>query len=111
MVPRKNAVLLEEEFIAGTVAGCLFHNDSITNTSAGKLEEFANVFEHVDRTADLGARTLKELCAEYEVGVKDVVALLKQHGVEATPDLTFGAVAEAAGVSVAELFALVSSNL
>ncbi len=111
IVPSKNAVLLEKDFIAGTVTGCLFHNDSISNTSAGKLEEFANVFEHVDRSADLGKRTLKELCAEYEVSVKDVVALLKQHGIEASPDLTFGAVAEGAGVSVVELFALVSSNL
>ena len=42
---QKNAVSLEPGFIAGTVTGCLFHHDLISNTSAGTLELVANVFE------------------------------------------------------------------
>jgi hypothetical protein len=108
---RKNAVSLEPGFIAGTVTGCLFHHDSIANTSAGKLELAANVFEPEARSTDLGKRTLKGLCAEFEVAVADVVALLKQHGIDAGPDSTLDAIAEESGMSPAELFALVSNNL
>jgi len=111
IVGRKTAVSLEDGFLAGTVTGCLFHNDSITNSSQGKLELFANVFEPQDPGSYLGNHTLKELCAEYEVGVENVIALLKQHGIEAKPDSTFETIAKEAGLSPSELFALVASNL
>ncbi len=93
------------------MTGCLFHHDSISNTSAGKLELAANVFEPAVPAADLGKRTLKGLCAEFEVAVADVLAILKQHGIDAGPNSTLDAIAEESGMSPAELFALVSDNL
>ena len=71
----------------------------------------ANVFEPVPPAADLGKRTLKGLCAEFEVAVEQVVAFLKQRGIDAGPDSTLDAIAEQSGMSPAELFALVSNNL
>ncbi len=41
----KNAVLLEDKFISGTITGCIFRNDTVVNTSKGKLEMAANIFE------------------------------------------------------------------
>jgi hypothetical protein len=105
------AVSLEPGFIAGTVTGCLFHQDLISNTSAGKLELAANVFEQRTRPADLGKLTLKKLCAEHEVAVADVLAILKRHGIDAGPNNTLDAIAEETGMSPAELFAMVANNL
>ncbi len=108
---QKNAVSLEPGFIAGTVTGCLFHHDWISNSSTGKLELAANVFEPETRLADLGKLTLQELCAKHEVGVADVLAILKQHGIDAGPNTTLDTIAEETGMSPAELFALVANNL
>ncbi len=69
------------------------------------------MFEPQDPGSYLGKHTLKELCAEYEVGVADVIALLKQHGIEAKPNSAFETIAKEAGLSPSELFALVTSNL
>ena len=41
----KNAVLLEDKFISGTITGCIFRNDTVVNNSKGKLEMAANIFE------------------------------------------------------------------
>lgn len=41
----KNTVLLEDKFISGTITGCLFRNKTIKNTSKGKLQISANIFE------------------------------------------------------------------
>lgn len=41
----KNTVLLEDKFISGTITGCIFRNKTIVNTSKGKLEMAANIFE------------------------------------------------------------------
>lgn len=107
----KNAVSLEPGFIAGTVTGCLFHQDLISNTSTGKLELAANVFEKEAQSTDLGTLTLKSLCAKYEVAVAEVLAILKQHGIDAGPNSTLEAIAEESGMSPAELFALLADNL
>jgi hypothetical protein len=45
MQPTKKMISLEGDFIAGTITGCLFRNDQVSNTSNAKLEMFANVFE------------------------------------------------------------------
>jgi hypothetical protein len=45
MQPAKKMISLEGDFIAGTITGCLFRNDQISNTSNAKLEMFANVME------------------------------------------------------------------
>ena len=108
---RKNAVSLEPGLIASTVVGCLFHNDTIANTSEGEVEMAANVFEPAVPAAVLGKRTLKSLCAEFEVSVDEVVAFLKQRGLDAGPDSTLDAIAEESGMSPAVLFNLVSDNL
>lgn len=42
---KKNTVLFEKDFIAGTITGCQFRNSSITNRSNGKLELSANIYE------------------------------------------------------------------
>ncbi len=109
--PRKNAVSLEPGLIASSVVGCLFHSDTIANTSDGKVEMAANVFEPAVPAALLGKRTLKSLCAEVDISVERVVAILKQRGIGAGPDSTIAAVAEESGMSPAELFTLVSDNL
>lgn len=41
----KRTVLLEDRFMAGTITGCLFRNNTITNTSQGELELSANTYE------------------------------------------------------------------
>ena len=41
----KHAVLLEDRFLAGTISGCLFRNNTVANKSEGKVEMTANVFE------------------------------------------------------------------
>lgn len=108
---RKNAVSLEPGLIASTVVGCLFHYDTVTNTSEGKVEMAANVFEPVVPAGVLGTRTLKSVCAEFEVSVDEVVAFLKQRGIDAGPDSTLDAIAEESRMSPAELFTWVSDNL
>ncbi|NDV61577.1 hypothetical protein G0Q06_03860 [Puniceicoccales bacterium CK1056] len=45
MQPSKKLISLEGDFIAGTITGCLFRNDQISNTSNAEVEMFANVFE------------------------------------------------------------------
>ncbi|MEI2723995.1 MAG: hypothetical protein V9H26_10790 [Verrucomicrobiota bacterium] len=108
---QKNAVSLEPGLIASTVVGCLFHYDTVTNTSEGKVEMAANVFEPEVPAGVLGTRTLKSLCAEFEVSVDEVVALLKQRGIDAGPDSTLDAIAKESRMSPAELFTWVSDNL
>jgi hypothetical protein len=41
----KKSVILEKNFVAGTITGCQFRNGSITNSSKGRLELFANIYE------------------------------------------------------------------
>jgi hypothetical protein len=41
----KKTVLLEDKFISGTITGCLFRNKTIENSSKGKVEMAANIFE------------------------------------------------------------------
>ena len=91
--------------------GCLFHSDTIANTSDGKVEMAANVFEPAVPAAVLGKRTLKSLCVDVDISVEQVVAILKQRGINAGPDSTIEAIAEESGMSPAELFTLVSDNL
>jgi hypothetical protein len=110
IVARKNAVSLESGFVAGTVTGCLFHHDSIVNTSTGKVEMAANVFEPAASAADLGKRTLNSLCAEFEVEVAEVMAFLKQLGLDARPHSTLDSLAEQSGMSPVELYTLVSNS-
>jgi hypothetical protein len=109
--PQKNAVLLEPGFIAGTITGNLFRQDLISNTSTGKLELAANVFEEVPQANDLSTLTLQIVCARYEVSVSQVLAILKQHGVDADPNTTLETLAKENGLSPAELFTLVSDNI
>jgi hypothetical protein len=41
----KRTVQLEDKFIAGSITGCLFRDNTITNLSGGTLELFANTYE------------------------------------------------------------------
>jgi hypothetical protein len=45
MNDKKKTVLLEDKFISGTITGCLFRNKTIENSSKGKVEMAANIFE------------------------------------------------------------------
>jgi len=109
--PRKNAVLLEPGLAASTIVGCLFHCDTIANTSEGKVEMAANVFEPAVPAAVLGKCTLERLCADFDISVEEVVGLLKQRGIDARPDSTLNAIVKESGMSPAELFAFVAENL
>ncbi|MBM4153255.1 MAG: hypothetical protein FJ220_07020 [Kiritimatiellaceae bacterium] len=42
---KKNTMLFEKDFKAGTITGCQFRNHSISNQSKGTLELSANIFE------------------------------------------------------------------
>jgi hypothetical protein len=42
---KKKTVLLEDKFISGTITGNLFRNNTIVNSSKGKVEMAANIFE------------------------------------------------------------------
>jgi hypothetical protein len=45
MQTEKKSIILEDKFISGTTTGCIFRGPKIENTSSGKLEMGANVFE------------------------------------------------------------------
>jgi hypothetical protein len=111
VAPRKCAVSLEPGLIATTVLGCLFHSDTIANTSDAKVEMAANLFESVDPAAALRERTLKSLCAEVDISVEQAVAILKKRGIDAGPTSTIGSIIEQSGLSPAELFSFVADNL
>lgn len=109
--PFRFAVSLEPGLVAGTVVGCLFHSDTVADKSEAKVQLAANVFEPAAPAAVLGMRTLKSLCAEVDISVEHVVALLKRRGIIAGPDDTLKALAEKSGLSPAQWVTLVSDNL
>lgn len=111
VAPQKNAVSLEPGLVAGTVVGCLFHSDTIADTSKAKVEMAANVFEPAAPAAVLGNRTLRSVCTEVDIPVEQVVAILKRRGLRAGPDDTIKSISEGSGMSLAELFTLVAENL
>lgn len=111
VAPQKNAVSLEPGLIAGSMVGCLFHSDTISNTSNAKVEMAANVFEPAVPSAVLGKRTLESLCAEVDISVRQVLAILKHRGIDAQADDSIEIIAKESGMSPAELFTLVSDNL
>lgn len=41
----KKSIILEDKFISGTITGCIFRGPKVENTSSGKVEMSANVFE------------------------------------------------------------------
>jgi len=41
----KKSIIIEDKFISGTITGCIFRGPKIENTSSGKLEMAANIFE------------------------------------------------------------------
>jgi hypothetical protein len=108
--PRKNAVLLEPGLVSSSVVGCMFHSDTVEDRSHGKVEMAANVFEPEVPAAELGKRTLKSVCTDVGISVEPVVAILKQHGIDAGPDSTIETIAKESGRSPAELIKLLKDH-
>jgi hypothetical protein len=45
MQTEKKSIIAEDKFISGSITGCIFRGPKVENTSSGKLEMGANVFE------------------------------------------------------------------
>ena len=108
---KKQAVLFEKDFIAGTVTGSLFHNDTISNTSKGKVELMANIIEDAKPGIDLTKAVLKDICNMYELKITDVLNILQSQGVKAEPDMTIEDIAEENKISAVDVFNILSSHL
>jgi hypothetical protein len=52
----KKTVLMENKIISGTITGNLFRNNTIVNSSKGKVEMAANIFEAENPKLDLSKR-------------------------------------------------------
>ena len=77
---KKQAVLFEKDFIAGTVTGSLFHNDTISNISDGKVELMANIIEDAASNIDLTKADIIDICKMYEFKITDVLNILIESG-------------------------------
>ena len=108
---KKQAVLFEKDFISGTVTGSLFHNDTISNISKGKVELSANIIEDAKPEIDLTKAILKDICIMYELKTTDVLNILKSQGVKAEFDMTIEDIAKRNKISAVDVFNILSSHL
>jgi len=108
---KKQAILFEKKFIAGTVTGSLFHNDTISNISDGKVELMANIIEDAASNIDLTKAKLRDICKMYEFRITDVLTILKSQGVKAEPDMSIEDIAEENKISAVDVFNILSSHL
>jgi hypothetical protein len=108
---KKQAILFEKKFIAGAVTGSLFHNDTISNTSKGKVELMANIIEDANPEIDIAKAILKDFCKTYELNIKDVINILKSQGIKAEPDMSIEDIAKENKISAMALFNTISSHL
>jgi hypothetical protein len=108
---KKQAVLFEKDFISGTVTGSLFHNDTISNISKGKVELMANIIEDAASNIDLTKAKLIDICKMYEFKITDVLTILKSQGVKAEPDMSMEDIAKENKISAVDVFNILSSHL
>jgi len=108
---KKQAVLFEKDFISGTVTGSLLHNDTISNTSKGKVELMANIIEDAKPAIDLTKAILKDVCNMYELKVTEVLRILMSQGIKAEPDMTIEDIAKENKISAVDVFNILSGHL
>jgi hypothetical protein len=108
---KKQAILFENNLISGIVTGCLFHNDTITNISKGKVELMANIIEDAASSIDLTKAKLIDICKMYEFKITDVLTILKSQGVKAEPDMSIEDIANENKISAVDVFNILSSHL
>ena len=107
---KKKAVLLEKDFISGSITANLFHNDSIENKSEGKLVLSANVFEDYSDKIAIANIQLKDFCLKYELNLANVIALLNKNGIQAKAETTIGEITQKNNISSMDLYKMLSGN-
>ena len=108
---KKQAVLFEKDFISGVITGSLFHNDTISNISKGKVELMANIIEDAKPKIDLTKAKLKDICNMYELNITDVLIILKSQGIKAEPNMTIEDIAKENRISAVDVFNTLTSHL
>lgn len=106
---KKTAVLLEKDFISGSISTNLFHNDSIENNSNGNVVLVANVFEDYSDKIAVTKILLKDFCSQYELNLSDVVSALNNNGISASAEMTIGEITQKNNISPMDLYKMVSN--
>ncbi len=107
---KKKAILLEKDFISGSITANLFHNDSIENQSKGTVALSANVFEDYSDKIAIANVQLNDFCLKYELNLANVIALLSKNGIQAKAESTIGEITQKSNISPLDLYKLVSGN-
>lgn len=107
---KKTAVLLEKDFISGSITSNLFHNDSIENKSNGTVALSANVFEHYSDKIAIANVQLKDFCLKYELNLVNVIARLNNNGIQAKAETTIGEITQKSNINPLDLYKMVTGN-
>ena len=102
-------MLLEKDFISGSISTNLFHNDSIENNSNGNVVLVANVFEDYSDKIAVTKILLKDFCSQYELNLSDVVSALNNNGISASAEMTIGEITQKNNISPMDLYKMVSN--
>lgn len=107
---KKRAVLLEKDFISGSITTNLFHNDSIENKSNGNVALYANVYEDYSDKISVRNVPLKDFCSKYELNLDNTISLLINNGIPAKVDMTIGEITKMSNISPMDLYKMISGN-